>query len=162
MPGSVNETYRLKTVNAKAIHLALSLGFDTPILKFSPEHSVGISLNASAGILGAPEKIDGFNTRLLLDFPEYVTWRYGAKATKKSKKSFGVGAGLGYRASYFFIPFRSPSAMLEGVYSSDKADWFLRLSGDLRPTRFYNVYSSEGSVEVLSLQELHVTMGKTF
>lgn len=160
--GPMNELYVLKKVNSAAIHLSVSLGFDAPLYKFNPEHSVGVSLNASAGILGAPEQIDGFNKSLLLDFPEYLTWRYGAKATKKSQKSFGVGAGIGYRASYFFLPFHSPNAMLEGVYSSSKADWFLRLTGDLQPTRFYNLYSSEGPVEVLSLQELHVVAGCSF
>jgi len=160
--GPTNGTYTLKTVNSQAFHLSMGLGFDAPLLKFGPEYSVGVSLNANAGILGAPEEIDGFNAKFLLDFPEYITWRYGAKATKKSKKSFGVGAGIGYRASYFFLPFRSPSAMLEGVYSSSKADWFLRLTSDLRPMRFYNIYSSEGPVEVLSLREVHLVMGRSF
>ncbi|TGE28305.1 hypothetical protein [Hymenobacter metallicola] len=160
--GAQNETYDLKTVNSTALHISGGISFDTPLYKFSPDQSVGISLNASAGILGAPEDIDGFNTRLLLDFPEYLTWRYGAKASRKTKKTFGIGAGLGYRFSYFFVPFHSPSAMLEGVYAGTRADWFLRLSGDLRPTRFYNMYSSEGPVEVLSLRELHVVVGRSF
>lgn len=160
--GPTNATYSLKTVNSQAIHLSASLSFDAPLLKFGPEQSIGVSLNASAGLLGAPEEIDGFNTRLLLDFPAYVTWRYGGKATKKSKKTFGVGAGVGYRISRFFIPFRAPNAMLEGVYSSSSADWFVRLTGDLRPMRFYNFYSSEGPVEVLSLREVHVVIGRSF
>jgi hypothetical protein len=160
--GLQNETYSLKTLNSRAIHLSASLGFDTPLYKFSPDQALGLSLNASAGMLGAPDEIYGFNQQILLDFPEYLTWRYGAKATKKAKKSFGVGVGVGYRLSYFFLPFRSPSVMFEGAYSGNRADWFLRLSADARATRFYNMYSSEGPVEALSLRELHVVIGRSF
>ncbi|MBF9239409.1 hypothetical protein I2I05_18595 [Hymenobacter sp. BT683] len=155
--------YVLKSTHANLVLLNGNLGFDAPLLQMSGgEQSFGLSLNATAGLLGTTRQdIDGFNRSFILDFPEYVTYRYGAKASKHSQKTFGVGVGLGYRFCKFFLPFNSPSAMLEGVYAAD-SDWFLRLTGDLRPTRFYNYYSSEGPVEVLRIREFNMTLGKSF
>jgi hypothetical protein len=155
--------YVLESINANLFLLNLNLGFDAPLLQMSGgEQSFGVSLNAAAGLLGTTRQdVDGFNRSVVLDFPQYVTYRYGAKASKHSKKDFGVGAGVGYRFCRFFLPFNSPSAMLEGVYAGD-SDWFLRLSADLRPTRFYNYYSSEGLVEVMRIREFNLTLGKSF
>lgn len=156
--------YVLQTVNVNLLSLHGNLGFDAPLYPFGGnEQSLGVALNAGAGLLATSrEEAAGFNTRLVLDFPEYVTYRYGAKASKHSKKDFGVGVGLGYRFCRFFLPFNAPSAMLEGVYAATDADWFLRLSADLRPTRFYNDYSSEGLVEALRIRAFTATIGKSF
>jgi hypothetical protein len=48
------------------------------------------------------------------------------------------------------------------VYSASDADWYLRLSGDLRARRFYSYYSSEGPVEALRFQEFNILIGKSF
>lgn len=156
--------YVLQTVNANLFLLNGNIGFDAPLLQLpGGEQALGVSLNVGGGLLGTTRQdVDGFNTQLILDLPEYVTYRYGAKSSKHSKKDFGVGVGVGYRFCKFFLPFNSPSAMLEGVYSSTDTDWFLRLSADLRPMRFYNDYSSEGLVEAIRIREFNVTVGKSF
>jgi hypothetical protein len=156
--------YGLKTIAASVFLLNGSLGFDAPLYQLSGgEQSFGVSLNAQAGILGTTnEDVDGFNKQVVLDFPEYVTYRYGAKASKHSQKDFGLGVGVGYRFSKFFLPFNAPSAMLEGVYSNADNDWFIRFSTDLRARHFYNDYSSEGLVEVLSIREFNVLIGRSF
>ena len=159
--------YVIKTYDTNLFTLNANLSFDAPLLQFSGgEQSVGVSLNAGAGLMGTTpadrDELDGFNGQLMLDFPQYLTYRYGAKASKHSKKDFGVGAGLGYRYSRFFLPFSSPSAMLELTHATDDADWYLRLSADLRPQRFYDEYSSEGLVEVLRLRQITLLIGKSF
>ncbi|HEX8326588.1 MAG TPA: hypothetical protein VF629_03525 [Hymenobacter sp.] len=156
--------YVLETTNANLFLLNGSLGFDAPLYQMSAgEQSFGVSLNAHAGLLGTTRQdVDGFNRSLILDFPEYITYRYGAKASKHSKKDFGLGVGLGYRFCRFFLPFNSPSAMLEGVYSTSDTDWFIRLSADLKPMRFYNYYSSAGLVEAIRIREFNLTVGKSF
>ena len=156
--------YVLKTVDADLLLLNVGLGFDAPLYQMSGgEQSLGVSLNVVGGLLyTAREDLDGFNGQTVLDFPEYVTYRYGAKASKHSKKDFGLGVGLGYRFSRFFLPFNAPSAMLEGVYASADHDYFLRLSADLRPRRFYSDFSSEGLVEVLRLRAFNVQVGRSF
>ena len=158
------QAYVLQTTNANLLLLNGNLGFDAPLYQLKGgEQSLGISLNAGAGLLATTRQdVDGFNAQFVLDFPEYVTYRYGAKASKHSKKDFGVGVGLGYRFSKFFLPFSSPSAMIEGVYATNDHDWFLRLSADLRPRRLYNDYSSEGLVEALRIREFNATIGKSF
>jgi hypothetical protein len=157
-------TYELKTTDTNVLVASAAAGFDAPLLQFGKgEQGLGVSLNASFGLLTtAPQEAGGFNGRYLLDFPQYLTYRYGAKASKHSKKDFGVGVGVGYRFCKFALPFSAPSAMLEGVYSSTGADWFIRLSTDLRPRRFYNDYSSEGLVEVLSIREIQLQVGRSF
>ena len=156
--------YVLETVDANFFLLNANLGFDAPLYQLpGGEQSLGVSLNAGAGLLGTTRQdVDGFNAQFVLDFPEYVTYRYGAKSGKHSKKDFGLGVGLGYRFCKFFLPFNAPSAMLEGVYATADTDWFLRLSADLRPRRFYNDYSSEGLVEAIRIREFNVTVGKSF
>lgn len=156
--------YVLETVDADFFLLNGNLGFDLPVYQLpGGEQSLGVSLNAGVGLLGTTRQdVDGFNKQVILDFPEYVTYRYGAKSGKHSQKDFGVGVGLGYRFCKFFLPFNAPSAMLEGVYSTSDTDWFLRLSADLRPMRFYNDYSSEGLVEAIRIREFNVTVGKSF
>lgn len=161
---SGNALYRLKTINTSVVLYTAGLSYDLPLLKLgSEEQALGISLNAALSITQASEEADGFNGQILLDFPQYVTWRYGAKATKHSQKTFGVGVGAGYRWARFFVPFNSPSAMVEGVYATPRHDWYLRLTADLRPQRFYNLYSSEGPVEVLRIREAgQLTLGRSF
>jgi len=161
--GSTNYgTYELRTTDAHALPFNAGLGFDAPLLQFGQgEHALGVSLNAQAGLLVSPAA-EGFSGRVLYDFPEYLTYRYGAKASKHAKHPFGVGVGGGYRFSHFFLPFRAPSALLEGVYSSDDTDWFLRLTADLQPTRFYNYASSQGAVEVLRIREVNIQIGRSF
>jgi hypothetical protein len=161
--GSTNYgTYELQTVNANVLLASAGLGFDTPLLPFGQgEHALGISLNAQFGIM-ASQAAESFNSQTIFDFPEYVTYRYGAKATKHAKHPFGVGVGGGYRFSRFFLPFRAPSALLEGVYTAHDSDWFLRLTADLQPTRFYNYASSQGPVEVLSIREVNIQIGRSF
>ncbi|GAA4050508.1 hypothetical protein GCM10022409_41600 [Hymenobacter glaciei] len=156
--------YVIKEVNALPLVLTGNLGFDAPLLQFSGgEQSLGISLNAAAGLMGTTqEDAEGFNKQIILDFPEYATYRFGAKASKHSKKDFGVGVGLGYRFCRFYLPFSAPSAMLEGVYATSDTDWFLRVSADLRATRYYTLLSSEGPVESLRLRAFTVLLGKSF
>lgn len=156
--------YVLKSTEANLLLFNLGLGFDAPLYQLpGGEQSLGVSLNVVGGLVGTTRQdVDGFSPTLLLDFPEYVTYRYGAKSGKHSKKDFGLGLGLGYRYGRYFLPFSSPSAMLEGVYATASTDWFIRLSADLRPMRFYNLYSSEGLVEVLRIRELNVQVGRHF
>ena len=156
--------YVLKTYDATVALLNVSLGFDAPLYQMSGgEQSLGVALNVMGGLLGTTNPdVQGFNKQLILDFPEYVTYRYGARASKHSQKDFGVGVGLGYRFSRFFLPFSAPSAMLEVACATKDKDYFLRFSGDLRPARFYNDYSSEGLVETLRIRELNLQLGYCF
>ena len=156
--------YVLNTYDANLLLLNLNLSFDAPLWQFAGgSQSLGVSLNAGAGLLATTRQdVDGFNQQPVIDLPEYVTYRYGAKASKHAKQTFGVGVGAGYRFSRFFLPFNSPSVMLEGVWSTSDSDWYLRLSGDLRARRFYTYYSSEGPVESLRIQEFNVLIGKSF
>ena len=156
--------YAVQNTDVLYLLPSINLGFDAPLWQFAGgEHSLGVSLNASLGVLtGGPQDADGLNGARLIDFPEYVTYRYGARASKHAKHDLGLGLGLGYRYGNFALPFRSPSAMLEGVYAMAKKDLFLRLSADLQPTRFYNYYSSEGVVEVLRIRELNLQLGCSF
>ena len=160
----VQPGYVLNTHDANLLLLNLNLSFDAPLWQFAGgSQSLGVSLNAGAGLLATTRQdVDGFNQQPVLDFPEYVTYRYGAKASKHAKQSFGVGVGAGYRFCRFFLPFNSPSVMLEGVWSTSDSDWYLRLSSDLRARRFYTYYSSEGPVESLRIQEFNVLIGKSF
>ena len=160
---AAGDGFALETINANLITFNMNLGFDAPLLQFKGgKQSLGVSLNAGAGLMGAPERADGFNQSLILDFPEYVTYRLGAKASKHADSDFGLGLGLGYRFCHFFLPFNSPSAMIEVVYAAKDADWMVRLSTDLRPRRFYNYYSSEGYVEVMRIQQFTLLIGKSF
>ncbi|GAA4365548.1 hypothetical protein GCM10023185_35880 [Hymenobacter saemangeumensis] len=156
--------YVLETVSGNFFLLNGNLGFDTALYRLGEtEQALGVSLNAGAGLLGTTRQdMDGLNKSFILDFPEYVTYRYGAKAVKKAKKDYGFGVGLGYRFCKFVLPFNAPSAMVEGVYATADADWFIRFSADLRPMRFYNQYSSEGLVEVLSIRQFNCLIGKSF
>ena len=156
--------YVLQTISANFLLVTASVGFDAPLWQFQGgEQALGVSLNAALGALkSSRDDVDGLNGGVLGDFPQYLTYRYGAKASKHSKKDFGVGVGLGYRFCKFALPFNAPSAMLEGVYSTTSTDWFLRLSADLRATRFYNNYSSEGLVEVLRIREIQLQIGRSF
>jgi hypothetical protein len=162
--GNTPNGYVLQTTNADLLLLNANLGLDMALLKLgSADQALGVSLNATAGLLGTTRQdVDGFNGGLVLDFPQYLTYRYGAKASRHAKKDFGVGVGVGYRFCRFFLPFNSTSAMVEGVWATAERDWFVRLSGDLRPTRFYNYYSSEGPVEVLRLREFNLQIGSSF
>jgi len=156
--------YVLETSAVNYLLVQASLGFDAPLLRWGRgEQSLGVSLNAAFGVLAAPpsEAADS-NGAPLLDLPQYVTYRYGARASRDSEKAWGVGVGAGYRFSRFALPFNSPSVMLEGVYGGKSNDYFLRLSADLVPQRFYNRYSSEGLVEVLRYQELNLQLGRSF
>ena len=157
-------TYELTSVDTNVLIYSAAAGFDAPLLQFNKgEQALGVSLNASFGYLASPlEQVGGFNGRYILDLPQYLTYRYGAKASKHAKHSFGVGVGGGYRFSNFFLPFNSPSALVEGVYSNQRTDYFLRLTADLRATRFYNYYSSEGLIEVLRIRELGLQVGLSF
>lgn len=141
-----------------------NLGFDAPLWQFAGgEQSLGVSLNAGLALFATTRQdADGLNGARLIDFPEYLTYRYGARASKHAKHDVGFGLGLGYRYGYFALPFRSPSALLEGVFSTAHHDLLLRLSADLQPTRFYNYYSSEGLVEVLRIRELNLQLGYAF
>jgi hypothetical protein len=161
--GSTNYgTYELQTVNTPVLLANAGLGFDAPLLPFGQgEHALGVSLNAQFGIM-ISQVAEGFSRQTIFDFPEYLTYRYGAKASKHAKHPFGVGVGGGYRFSRFFLPFRAPSALLEGVYSSQDVNWFLRLTADLQPTRFYNYASSQGPVEVLNIREVNIQIGRSF
>ncbi|MDQ2794244.1 MAG: hypothetical protein M3Y12_09595 [Bacteroidota bacterium] len=156
--------YVIKDIAAMPLVLTGNLGFDAPLLQFGGgEQSLGVSLNAAAGLMGSKQEgTDGFNEQLILDFPQYATYRFGARASKHSQKDFGVGVGVGYRFCRFFLPFSAPSAMLEGVYATADTDWFLRVSGDLRATRYYTYLSSEGPVEALRLRAFTVLVGKSF
>jgi hypothetical protein len=156
--------YVLKTTDANFLLLSANLGFDAPLWQFAGgEQALGVSLNAALGILKSPsDDVDGLNGAVLGDFPEYLTYRYGARASKHAKSSFGLGVGVGYRFCRFALPFSAPSAMVEGVYSGTRTDWFVRLSADLQSRRFYDYYSSEGLVEVLRLQEFSLLLGKSF
>ena len=156
--------YVLQTTDANFWLVTASVGFDAPLWQFQGgEQALGVSLNAALGALKSSRTdVDGLNGGVVIDFPQYLTYRYGAKASKHSKKDFGVGVGVGYRFCKFALPFSAPSAMLEGVYSSTGADWFIRLSTDLRTRRFYNDYSSEGLVEVLSIREIQLQVGRSF
>ncbi|UOQ52058.1 hypothetical protein [Hymenobacter cellulosivorans] len=155
--------YVLKDVRARALLVSLGFAFDAPIWKISEDQALGLSLNINGGLIGAPQDIEGFNKSALLDFPEYVTWRYGCKATRDSDKSWGIGLGAGYRYARYAVPFSSPSVMVEGVHTYGKSDIYLRLSSDLVPSRLYSDYSSEGLVESLSIQQqLHVILGMSF
>ncbi|RIY09843.1 hypothetical protein D0T11_11800 [Hymenobacter rubripertinctus] len=163
IPGNdITAVYRLRTIDANLLLIQASGGLEVVALKFSPDQALGLSLNARFGLVQAPEEAAGFNGKLLLDFPQYLTWRYGARATRKSQKTLGVAVGAGYRWAYFFLPFNSPSVMLEGVYANKHHDWFLRLSADTRKMQFYNDYSSEGLVPALSLQQISVAVGRSF
>lgn len=163
IPGNdVTAVYRLRTVDANLLLAQAGGGLEVVALKFSPDQALGLSLNARFGLVGAPEDAAGFNAKPLLDFPQYLTWRYGARATRKSQKTLGVAVGAGYRWARFFLPFNSPSVMLEGVYANKHYDWFLRLSADTRKMQFYNEYSSEGLVAVMSLQQVSIAVGHSF
>lgn len=156
--------YVLKSYASSYWLPGFNLGFDAPLWQFAGgEQALGLSLNAGlSGFKATDSAVEGFDGGLLGDFPEYVTYRYGAKASKHAKHDFGLGVGLGYRYGYFAVPFHAPSAMLEGVLSGSRSDWFLRLSADLRPTRYYDYYSSEGLVEVLRIQEFNLLLGYSF
>lgn len=156
--------YVQQEVSSTFLLPGFNVGFDTPLWQFAKgEQALGVSLNAGmSAFMSNRGDVDGLNGALLLDFPEYLTYRYGARASKHAKHNLGLGVGLGYRYGRFAIPFRSPSAMLEGVYATARTDWFLRLSADLQPTRYYNYYSSEGLVETLRIQELNLQLGYCF
>lgn len=156
--------YAVQTTDVLYLLPGLNLGFDAPLWQFAGgEQALGVSLNAGLALFATTNQdADGLNSALLIDFPEYVTYRYGARASKHAKHDLGLGLGLGYRYGRFALPFRSPSAMLEGVYAGTHHDVFLRLSADLQPTRFYNYYSSEGLVESLRIRELNLQLGYSF
>ncbi|MBC6698570.1 hypothetical protein [Hymenobacter sp. BT190] len=155
--------YALTTVRSRAVLASLGLAFDAPLWKISADQAVGLSLNVAGGLLGAPREIYGFNGSALLDFPEYVTWRYGCKATHESDSAWGVGVGAGYRYALYSLPFRSPSLMLEGAHTFGRSNMYLRLSADVLPSRLYADYSSEGPVEAIAIrQQLTAVMGLSF
>lgn len=155
--------YALTTVRSRAVLATLGLAYDAPLWKISADQAVGLSLNVAGGMLGAPQEIYGFNGSAVLDFQEYVTWRYGCKATRESDRAWGVGVGAGYRYALYSLPFRSPSVLLEGARTFGRSNLYLRLTADLLPSRLYADYSSEGPVEALSIrQQLTAVMGLSF
>lgn len=48
------------------------------------------------------------------------------------------------------------------VYAAHDTDWFLRLTADLQPARFYHYASSQGPVEVLHTREVNLQIGRSF
>lgn len=161
---------QFSTRSANIPHYVLGISYDQPVWGFAREQALGLVVAAQAGIFvidqdNSPES--GFT----LDMPVYATYRYGAKSTKKSDKSFGVGLGGGARPGYMFWgmadapitrAYAVPSAMLEGVYSATRADFYLRLTYDLGQVKYYNYYTSEGRVPAASYQSMLLQFGLTF
>ena len=137
-----------------------SLGYDAPLVALGAEQSLGVSLNAGLGLLVPPAALtEVLANPLVLDLPQYAVYRYGAKSGKHSQKDFGLGLGLGYRFCRYTVPFSAPSALLEGVFSTARTDWFVRLSADLRASE--SAVGTAGT-ETVMLRQFAVAFGKSF
>ncbi|GAB2940466.1 hypothetical protein GCM10027048_01000 [Hymenobacter coalescens] len=147
---------------------SLGLSFDAPLRSFGPERALGLVVNPQGGIF-TDQSVQNGQEGFTADVPLYLTWRYGAKATKKSAKTCGVGLGGGLRSGFVFWGaadhpmqqfYASPSLMLEGVYSTARRDYYLRLSGDVVKHRFSDFrYVDSDVAQPASLQTVQLQAG---
>lgn len=112
--------------------------------------SGGISLNAWS------TKNELLNQSLTLDFPAHVILRYGLLSGRKSKKDVGFGLGVGYHYHRHFVPYGTLNIIGEVAYD----DYFIRFNFDPFSVKLYSYYTSEGWVQVASLRQFGVTIGK--
>ena len=133
----------------------LHIGADIPLVKLSPEQTIGLSLNAGGLTPSSQNTGWGLDAPILITLPEYVTWRMGARSSRKSQKDFGLGIGLGYRFGFAMMPaFHAPSAMIEGAYITPRRDFFLRFTSDLTSVS----YTQPEENPLISKMTLRTTM----
>ena len=139
-----------------------SVGTDVKLVSLNAEQSIGLSLNAALSVSNRDYSGIGFEIPLLVWLPEYVTWRWGARSSRKSQQDFGVGIGAGYRFGFVLQQgFHAPCAMVEGIYVLGNHDVLLRLSTDLGARRFDRPYGNEA----IAAHELHfasLSLGFTY
>ncbi len=132
--------------NTSGVNLNGVFGYHPSIYKFNDDLSLGVSLNIGIGYLFAP-KLEGLNGSLIIDFPEYVTFRYGKHASKDSDKKIGLAIGVGYDYTQTRLPYQGVSMM--GEVSFEKIS--VRLNSNLQKYTYYSYFTSEGAKPAYSV-----------
>ena len=125
-------------VTQRPLSIGLQCGADQPVVRFSDHQALGVSVSAGIDV-AASFRFDekSLPSRLLFSVPGFVTWRYGAGATRQASQRHGVGAGIGYRFGYVLMPrYYCPVAMLEYDYDQIDSQFFLRFITDLRSVTY--------------------------
>ena len=135
-----------------AVNLAGGVSLELPLVNLSQHSSLGITLEATGGFL-VSSGLDGVNLALVYDIPGYITFRYGAKANRKTDKTRGVGFGVGYHVSRGALPYEAPSVMFQVNFASG---FLVRISYDVLPYKYYDHYSSQGLVPSLKIRRLGI------
>ena len=114
-------------------------------------------MNLGIGGQGS-QKLLGINGALIIDFPEYLTFRYGLRATKDSREDVGYVLGLGYNYAFTALPYQSPAFM--GGIEVGKIS--LRLSCNLLKYTYYYYYTSEGDKPAATIRAFGLELGYSF
>jgi len=142
-------------VKAYAINIGGLIGYELPLYKFSDDLALGASLNIGIGFLGSP-KLEGINSALAIDFPEYITLWYGYRPSfTDSKLNFGVGLGIGYSYTFTVLPYQSPNIMADIALSNG---WIFRLNVNVLKYTYYYYYTSEGEVPAANISQFGLQM----
>ena len=119
--------------------------------------SIGLNLNAAAGYLINPN-FEGINGALTIDSRNYLTFRYGQRATSDNVQDVGFGFGIGYNYQLLPFPLGAPNIYIDFTFGYGK---IIKISYDLSKKYMYNYYSSEGLVPVFEFREIGFHFGYT-
>lgn len=135
-------------INTKAgcLNVIGTFGYNPLFYKFNDDLSIGASVNLGIGYMLAP-KLEGLSGKILFDFPEYLTLRYGRNATKKTKKKLGYTVGVGYDYNHNLLPFQGINVMAEICIPK----YSFRINTNLFKYTYYYYYSSEGSKPAINI-----------
>lgn len=145
--GSGYQPYYEKTsLKTAGINLNGTFGYNPKFYKFNDNMSLGGSFNIGVGYFFAP-KLEGLDGTYIIDFPEYITFRYGKNATDDSDKKIGFAVGIGYDYTLNRIPYRGVSAMAEICLNKIS----FRINSNLKKFTYYSYYTSEGEKPTYSV-----------
>ncbi len=108
--------------------------------------SVGGSFNIGIGYLFTP-KLEGLDGSFIIDFPEYITIRYGKNASDDASKKIGFAYGVGYDYTFNRLPYRGISMMAEICFNKLS----IRLNSNIMKYTYYSYFTSEGAQPVISV-----------
>ncbi len=132
--------YEKTDLKTGGINLNGTFGYNPMFYKFNDDLSFGASANIGIGYFFAP-KLEGLDKTYILDFPEYVTIRYGQHASKNTKKKVGFAFGAGYDYTLNRMPYRGVSLMAEICFKR----FAIRFNSNITKFTYYAYYTSEGA-----------------
>ena len=149
--------YEKTELKTGGINLNATFGYNPKFYKFNNNASLGASANIGIGYFFAP-KLEGLNGTYILDFPEYVTFRYGRNATDDADKKVGFAIGAGYNYTLNRIPYRGIGVMAEISFRGVA----FRFNSNITKFTYYSYYTSEGEKPTYSVLPMGVSILFTY